>query len=373
MTHHFVLVPGFLGFGNLGELKYFAGVREALVEAMRELGVDGDVVEVQTLPTASIRYRAARVLEAVALAAASGEGPLHVIGHSTGGLDARLAISPNAALPTEVAFADYDRIRSIVTVSTPHYGTPLAALFSSVMGTQLLRLWSALLLRTLENRRLPLRSVLRLGYLVTRIDDRLGFRRTVFDQLYEQLLADFTDERRRALIDYVGGVRGDRSILFQLTAAGCDLLNASTADPIGVAYGSVVTRGRPPSVRQAVRHAYDFYTQAFHLLYAALHFLASHSEPARLATPSPEQLAALEQALGFVPSPTDSDGIVPTLSQVWGRVIHAASADHLDVVGHFGRSSGDVIHADWLPSYSGFDEEAFRATWRAVAAFATST
>jgi len=57
---------------------------------------------------------------------------------------------------------------------------------------------------------------------------------------------------------------------------------------------------------------------------------------------------------------------VPTLSQLHGRVLHVARADHLDVVGHYTLAGGGT--ADWLPSGAGFTREAFNATWEAVAA-----
>jgi hypothetical protein len=57
---------------------------------------------------------------------------------------------------------------------------------------------------------------------------------------------------------------------------------------------------------------------------------------------------------------------VPTLSQLHGRVVHAARADHLDVVGHYTLAGGQA--GDWLPSGAGFTPEAFDATWEAVAA-----
>src|SRR4051812_19399407 len=106
--HHVVLVPGFFGFGSLGEISYFAGVREALERAFARLALDVDVVEVPTLPTASIRHRAARVQETLARIARSEPGPLHIVGHSTGGLDARLAIAPTASLPATEKFRHHE-------------------------------------------------------------------------------------------------------------------------------------------------------------------------------------------------------------------------------------------------------------------------
>jgi hypothetical protein len=63
--------------------------------------------------------------------------------------------------------------------------------------------------------------------------------------------------------------------------------------------------------------------------------------------------------------------MAPTLSQVWGEVIHVTQADHLDVMGQYGDRSWPGVHADWLPSGSGFDGERFAALWSSVAAFVT--
>jgi triacylglycerol lipase len=57
---------------------------------------------------------------------------------------------------------------------------------------------------------------------------------------------------------------------------------------------------------------------------------------------------------------------VPTLSQLHGRVLHVARADHLDVVGHYTLAGGRT--GNWLPSGAGFTPEAFDAAWDAVAA-----
>jgi triacylglycerol lipase len=65
----------------------------------------------------------------------------------------------------------------------------------------------------------------------------------------------------------------------------------------------------------------------------------------------------------------DNDGMVPTLSQVWGEIVHVTQADHLDVMGQYGEVERAGVHADWLPSGSGFDGQRSRALWRDVAGF----
>ena len=67
-------------------------------------------------------------------------GPVHLVGHSTGGLDARLLTAPGVVLPGDREAAEVaPQVRSLVTVATPHHGTPLAGFFTSLMGRQLLR------------------------------------------------------------------------------------------------------------------------------------------------------------------------------------------------------------------------------------------
>jgi triacylglycerol lipase len=369
--HHLILVPGFFGFGALGKVNYFAGVSDALAAdfARRELTVD--IVEVPTLPTASIRHRAARVLETLVEVARKDDAPLHVIAHSTGGLDARLAIAPTASLPTSVTFKAYDRIRSLATVSTPHFGTPLASFFSSAMGYPFLRIISSLSISALKRGRLPLGAAIRLGGVVSRLDDWVGLRGTFADELYADLLEDFNEDRRKELITFLEGVSNDQSLVFQLTPAGCDLLNACTADPEGVRYGSVVTRAEPPAPSRFIGYGANPYAQYLYGLYAILHRVAGSGGGRFYPEPVAAQRAPLERAFGKVPSRRDSDGIVPTLSQVWGEVIHAAAADHLDVVGHFGARRPGRVDSDWIPSGSCFDQAAFIALWASVAEFVT--
>ncbi len=90
-----------------------------------------------------------------------------------------------------------------------------------------------------------------------------------------------------------------------------------------------------------------------------------------MPVPVPVPAAAkrqLEKKLGFALNQATNDGVVPTLSQLHGRVVHAARADHLDVVGHFTLAAENA--GDWLPSGAGFTPEALEALealWDSVA------
>jgi hypothetical protein len=166
-------------------------------------------------------------------------------------------------------------------------------------------------------------------------------------------------------------VSKDRALVVQLTPDSLDLFNATTADPDGIAYGSVMTRARRPDLRHALVHAYDPYAEGLHLLYCVLWLLTSRSDERYLPTLLPAQHAALVAGYGALPELADNDGMAPTLSQVWGEVVHVTDADHLDVMGQYGALGREGIHADWLPSGSGFDGARFSALWQAVAAFVT--
>jgi hypothetical protein len=365
-TVQVILVPGFFGFGRLGDISYFAGVRAALQSSLGRRGIGVELREVLTPPTASIRQRAARVLEAL-VDAAQGEGDIHLVGHSTGGLDVRLAIAETAALPTKAVFKDYDRIRSVVSVACPHYGTRTATYFTRPWGRVLFRWVARYLAFMLERGRLPLKILLRLGYFVVRLRDPFKKRRSTFDELYERLLNDLNDDRRRELVQFLRQIADEQALLFQLTPAGCDLLNACTLDP-PLVYGSVITCAEPPRFRTWLRSVMNLYAQIMYPLFWFLHRVSREKDESLRKLHSAAQLAGLDDGLGRSATGQDSDGVVPSLSQIWGRVLHVAKADHLDVVGQYG-APGDEGGGDWLPSGSGFDRAAFEALWEAVAEF----
>lgn len=126
--HPVVLAHGLFGFDEIriGRARhgYFRGVPERLVQ-------DGCVVHAcRVARTASVADRAAE------LAAFVRELParrVNLVAHSMGGLDARYALS---------RLGLSDRVASLVTVGTPHRGTPLADLGTGLARRT--RLWSAL-------------------------------------------------------------------------------------------------------------------------------------------------------------------------------------------------------------------------------------
>jgi triacylglycerol esterase/lipase EstA (alpha/beta hydrolase family) len=369
--HHVFLVPGFFGFDYLGDLAYFAHVQDVLAAWGKRARVAVRLHVVPTPPTASLRQRAARLLEHMAPALAAEPGPAHLVGHSSGGLDARLLVTPEVSLPGELAAEPLAAaVRTVVTLATPHYGTPLAAFFSSLLGQQLLEVFSLATSHALRTGRLPGEVLARL----TAFFLRLGVSREKTPspsvrKLHDRILADFDPERRGSLESFVELIARDQDLLPQITPAAIDVFNASTQDRPGVRYGSVVTQGRRASVRSFLSAGLSPYAHASHALYLCVGQLAGRLPAARAPVLTPAQRAALRRAYGAEPGLRTNDGIVPTLSQPWGEVIRAVWADHFDVIGHFHQPRHVPPHFDWLTSGSGFTRQEFVATWEAVAAF----
>jgi len=368
-THHVYLVPGFLGFVNLGRITYFGHVRRILGERFAALGLDARIHLVRTPPTASLPWRAARLAEAIAATAPRGDAPIHLIGHSSGGLDVRLLTAPGVELPTDVDVERLaGRVRTGVTVSTPHHGTPLAAFFTTLRGQQLLQVLSLNTIYVLHFGHLPISALLWMGGMVLRFGD-LIVNSEVLDELFSRLLEDFTVGRRRAVRALLGDVVRDQSLMLQLTPEAMEVFNSSVLPRPAIRYGAVVTQATPPSLRATLAVGLDPVAQATHALYSGLYQLNATAPTRRSLRLTSSQTRALTRAYGATPSADASDGIVPTLSQTWGHVIHAAVADHLDALGHFGDSAQDPPHVDWLVSGSGFDRPRFEALMDDVARF----
>ena len=109
-----VLVHGLCGFDRLYALRrpvreYFPGIREHLEAAGNR------VYMARVSPTAGVARRAADLRRFIVREVPA--GPVHVIGHSMGGLDARYMV---AKLGMD------RRVLSVTTVATPHRGSSFA-------------------------------------------------------------------------------------------------------------------------------------------------------------------------------------------------------------------------------------------------------
>ena len=359
------LVPGFFGFTSVGAVSYFKDVENALEAALGRRGVKARVVRCATQPTASIPRRADRLRRQVIAHGGLEARELHFVGHSTGGLDVRMLLTPDvkiAAGNTEERIAR--RTRTAVSVTTPHHGTPLANHFLTLQGHTLLLLMSAL--ATSGTGRSAWRAATRAIALAARLDDWTGVENSLLDRVAGRVLDALRGEAGRSAWEFLEGIEQDQGAVLQLTPEGIALFDAAVADRRGVDYGCVVAGVPAPRERLDPRVVLEPERVALRALFRLLHGLASQPHP-RYPYPVPKATVQrrLERGLGFEATPATNDGVVPTLSQLHGRLLHVARADHLDVVGHYTLSERA---GDWLPSGAGFTPEGFEATWEAVAA-----
>jgi hypothetical protein len=365
---HVYLVPGFMGFTSLGTMSYFQGVSEVLTEALAARGCPARVIECSTVPTGSIRRRADRLLQQVLDSGGLEAQSLHFVGHSTGGLDVRLLLTPGVRLRLDDAEARVAaRTRAAVCVSTPHHGTPLANFFLTAQGQRLLEAVTVLV--TTPAARHSVYAIARALSLAARLDDWTGRADSLLDALSEKLLRDVTLSPRDPIWAYLVEMSSDQGVIVQLTPESMDLFDAAVPDREGVRYASVVTAAPPPPAGIRAGMLLRPEQLVLGLLFAAMYAVTSRiPRNYPIPLPGPGDQAALADALPRPATSRDSDGVVPVFSQLRGALLDVVSADHLDIVGQFPCDRSDRL-CDWLPSGARFDRDRFVRTWTRIADF----
>ncbi len=359
------LVPGFFGFTTLGALNYFHRVSDVLRDALKQRGHDADVIECPTQPTGSIPRRARRLCRHCVQTGALEAEEIHFVGHSTGGLDARVLLSPvvNASKDADEATIG-ERTRSLITMATPHYGTPLASFFTTVQGRYILGILARL--ATSRGGRMSIVLLARALASVAKLDDVVGRNKTLLDKLSSSLFRRISFHKDDPIWQFVRQVAEDQGVIIQLTPESLNLLNALASDRPNVRYGCVVTAAPEPPFSYRVDELASLERALLAGVFAAFYTINrwSHGQYP-YPKPSVETLNKLNGDLPFDVTDQSNDGIVPTLSQLKGTLIQAVAADHLDVVGQFYRS--DEPLSDWLPSGAYFDQERFEWLWGLIA------
>lgn len=369
-----ILVPGFFGFGSFGRegrphVAYFDHVIEAMVAARPELSGRIDVHEPP--PTGSLEGRVRSLQDAILRrlgeAHLRGEtrngGPrMHIVGHSTGGLDARLLANPRYHFPGEDKELRRQVLRhlgTLVTLSAPQHGTPIAqSLMRAVPRLALKGMMSSATI--VANAR---RFTRRLGV------PGMGRAFTLFQAARPRpdsvpvvdLLAAIDDVAVRNIERFRAMILSDAQILRDLEPERMARLNRRLGDR-GRRLVEIVTVAPRPSFTRGGLHALDRRT-----MYALCYARAANRDfrPRRLpngpwiaARPPGTELDAVDDA------PRANDGIVPASSQTLsGRAARIVLADHLDVIGHFeGRWNTTLFE-----SGAGFGAREFQELWRFVA------
>jgi triacylglycerol lipase len=361
------LVPGFFGFANFGELRYFAHVEELLTSQLASLGRSFQVIRVDTLAAATLARRTAKLREILVHTAGGDDDPIHLVGHSTGALDARQLVCPDRA--REVDDDVVGRVKSIVSIAGAHRGTPLASKFKSAFGKELLKVLGALTVQTLRLGPVSTTSAMAAAALLGLVDSVVGAKKDLIDQIEEHILTDFSVEKRAVLEAFFNELTVDQGLLDELSPEFARHFDEQTRDRPGVRYGSVVTVAARPTLQRALSLGLHAYAQGSHAVFHGLWNVTSHFDARRMPTSAVDGSRRLLDQLGRIPVETDNDGIVPTLSQFHGRLLRIVEADHHDVIGHFDEPGHTPPHVDWLISGSGFRRPHFEALWRDVAQF----
>jgi hypothetical protein len=375
------------GFGRLASYDYFVHVQRALEERVRAAGDEIAIHVAQVVPNASIRRRALALNELVARTCSfDSEERIHLVGHSTGGLDARLVASPSVSLGgTPEAKSWRAHLASITTMNSPHYGTPLASFFTTVSGQRVLRALSALTIVALTLGSPPLAAVGALVAAFGRVDRALGLELEVLDRATDALLRQIDEVTSREIREYIDAIREDNGAMVQLMPEAMDLFQAGVEDCPGVLYQSTVSMAPTPSPATFLRLLSGPWAALSGSIFTLLYGVTSRYDrsypcaaPEDVSGRAAENDGRLSAAFGGLPDLRANDGVVPVRSQVWGKLVWAGFGDHLDVLGHFdgarsGRAShpsdptpGEHPHVDWLRSGSGFERTRFASLLDAI-------
>lgn len=320
------------GFGKLASYDYFAHVEKALKTRFRHAGEELVTHVADVAPTASIRRRAAHLAELVTRTAGSTAGvddplkaPIHLLGHSTGGLDARLVASPSARLSSEQGeLAWLPRLRSVTMMNTPHYGTPLAGFFATVSGQRMLYALSAITVIGLTLGAPPLAAASALVMAIGstgRKERDFGGELRVLDRITDALLGVLEPATDCEVRTYLEAIRRDQGAVVQLTPEAMDLFLAGVEDREGVLYQSTCAMTPAPSAGRFVRALGHPWSVLSTTLFTTMHGITSRYDacyPCAAADVDEGTEAALVRALGRAPGTRSNDGVVPLRSQISG-------------------------------------------------------
>ena len=367
MSDFVYLIPGFFGFSKLGDASYFSGVTRTLQAELEERKVRATIHTCSTLPSASLRRRTGFLLDEIEATGGAKADRIHLIGHSMGGLDARLLTTP--ALKLRDGWNEGwigPRIKSVITLSAPHYGTPIASFFNTMYGRNLL--YALAVLATQTGVRHALAYVVRMLSIPGRIEDLLGISDRAVSILPHGVLEGLSSDEKADLWSFLSQVSEDQGAIQQVTPEAMDLFNLAVIDRPGVHYVSFLSAAPPPNKSFTSKRLLDLTGPLTFGLYALAHTLASRPRPHYpYPRPSAESLDLIRAKFAFTLDERTNDGIVPTLSQIWGEIGGAHCGDHLDVVGQFRRKENGKHYRGWLRSGSDFNEADFQRLWGEVA------
>jgi triacylglycerol lipase len=280
-----VLAHGFFGFENFAGtdfLTYFYQVKEHLAS-------EGELVYTPAVdPFNDSDFRGAQLVESIeAILAETGHEKVNIIGHSQGGLDARA-----------VAAMRPDLVASVVTVATPHGGSPVADIVLELVS----------------------------------------------DPNAQEILAELIKIIGAPLYDKIGEETDVIKPLKLFSKPGIEEFNQKHPDQPGVFYASVGGR------TDYKLHGPDCVADV------ELQFIKDYENT---LDPVDTLMSVTEAAIdGGFGDPFPNDGLVRVVDSKRGEFWGCVPADHLDEVGQlFGDSAGSGNKWNYLQFYSGVVRE----------------
>ena len=377
------LVPGFLGFATLGGLDYYIGVADLLRKRLSEVDLDARVHATCTLPAGSLRKRAGKLAHEVAARHDSRVTSMHFVGHSTGGLDVRLLLSPDGdckpaglveqamgARPAGRYRDAMSKVKTAVGVATPHYGTPIASLA--------VRLSFEAVLKTIGTAgRMPvIRHVLALALLSGAWGAALLKRVMLQPSFLAWIDAVVLSRNPLAVLAYLDGIGSEVGALRNLTQETTDLANVLVRDRPEVNYGSIVTGTNQPAGPIKTDDPLIYLNTIFYRI--AWSVMAARDTAYEYA-PRVDELQSMhdaDRAAGLdvgeltIDGDRTGDGVVPSASQAYKEILGVFASDHLDCVGHFREPlARGASRPGWVSSGAEFTPERFDLMWGRVAEF----
>ncbi|WP_437655587.1 GMC oxidoreductase [Sorangium sp. So ce1182] len=362
-----VLVPGLFGFGVFGEaprrISYFDRVGDTLAAA---LGVPASRIVVHApRPTAPFTVRVGSLWRRIVALLEEGlpDGPverIHLVGHSTGGVDVRLLVNTrflwSGGPVGHERSAFLDRIGALVSVSAPHHGSPIARRLRA--GAELV-LPAVTMLSILAKSAEPAAAA-RLMPAITRgvlAASHLGAAAKVL-----AFLTDGSAGMTGDIVDYVKAVHNERILIDELMPLAMSGLNRTIAGGEARPVVDYVTVSPPPSPRLVVSPV----ELGGRLLYTLSYMYTRPEASERVPFPEGSFIGSVNCDTAALRTLAASDGVVPCASQAFSGVAEALVAgDHLDGVGHF--DSAEYFGVPIFKSDAAFDDERFEYLWKHVA------
>lgn len=368
------------GFGRLGSYNYFGHVERELTSRFAAASHELFVHVINDLPTASIRRRSTRLAETVS-STAGADTAIHLLGHSTGGIDARLVCSPSTCSIPDELLAWLPRLRSVTTMNTPHHGTPLASFFATSKGQYLLAALSMLTFAGLTVGARPLRAMSVILGLLRGGDLALPLKLVMLDRSVAMLNGVLEDASGPDVRTYLTAIEDDQGSMVQLSPESMDLVTAGFANRPGVHYQATVSMAPSPTPRKWMSTLGHPLRSVSLAVFFGLHHLTADIDErypcAKMEGKAPFAGDAVEAqllgAFGRAPTLEDNDGVTPLRSQLWGSLAWVGLGDHLDVLGHYRDDDAgddvpaDLRHRDWLTSGSKFSHGQFASLMDAIA------